>query len=249
MNPEGRETARGRDTVRYWVGDCADNGGCVASRGEVGLRDSLGAFVGGVAGAVAVIILALVVNAATYGGIVRALGGVTPADVAAAVARHPGPAGPPGAAGAPGPPGPPGPAGPPAPTASAAATGSSPTPGPELPTVLGRRPTPVAAAPRWSAYVAGDSFNPLCDYRIHLVTPAMGPVAGSVDLSAYLTPNAYLYPAAVTAQVIQAVAAANGGAVAFTINSAGSAECAAGQAQLNSTTGPCLDTQIEERCP
>jgi hypothetical protein len=64
----------------------------------------------GIAGAFGSIILIAIIavwwNSHSNGGLIRALGGVTSAELAAEVATHPGPVGPPG------PPGNPGPAGP-----------------------------------------------------------------------------------------------------------------------------------------
>jgi hypothetical protein len=232
------------------------------------VKDWLRAIAGGIVGAVALAEAALLWNRASDGGLIRAIGGVTPAEVAKLVIAHPGPRGP---AGPPGPAGPSGPAGPPGPPLAAAPAASIPAlPTPAilspaaptaevaspaapaaassgLPTVLGR-PTPVEAPP-WSPYAPGENFKPACDYRIHLITPAAGAATAAADLSEYLRPGAYLYPTAINDHRLQALVLANRTAVAFTISSVAGGVCASGQAQLDTAERTCFDTRIEQRCP
>jgi hypothetical protein len=64
--------------------------------------------IGGFVGAIVVAIVAVLWNSYSEGGLIRALGGATSAELVVEAAKHPGPAGLPGPAGPPGPVGPPG---------------------------------------------------------------------------------------------------------------------------------------------
>ena len=67
--------------------------------------------IGGFVAAIFVVVVAVLWNFHSDGGLIRALGGVTSRELIAEAARHPGPVGPPGPAGPPGSPGSPAPAG------------------------------------------------------------------------------------------------------------------------------------------
>jgi hypothetical protein len=195
----------------------------------------------GFAGAVALAVVALLWSRVTDGGLIRVLGGATEADVAREIAQHPGPSGP---QGPPGPAGPAGPPGPPGQTASGAAPAT--TIDPEVPTVLRSR-TATAPLP-WSPY-ANEGFAAACEYRFHLITPAAGAAPNALDLSALMSPGAYLYPAVVNQQQMQALVSVDGRPLAFTLGNIEGGACARGQAQLGRDPATCFDAQIEQRCP